>query len=86
MCVPSPSTPQGPSKAELERMEADRRKQRQLLEEERRTQAQMKQESLELAQAQAAGRRGRRSLLTGRKGGSGFDIADQYKTKTTLGA
>lgn len=87
MCIPSPSTPSGPTQAEREAIEADRRKQKQLLEEERRNAAALKAEQLEIAQATIRGQRNRRSLLAGkRKGGSGFDVADNLKSKQTLGA
>ena len=86
MCKPSAKIP-GPTKEEIEAREANRRAQRDALKEERRDAEQIKAEQLELSQAVAAGRRGRRSLMTGkRKGGSGFDVADTYQTKGTLGA
>lgn len=87
MCIPSPSVPQGPTQAEREAIEADKRKQKQLLEEERRNAAALKAEQLEIAQATIRGQRNRRSLLAGkRKGGSGFDVAESLQSKQTLGA
>jgi len=87
MCIPSPSVPQGPTQAEREAIEAEKRKQKQLLEEERRNAAALKAEQLEIAQATIRGQRNRRSLLAGvRKGGSGFDVAETLKSKQTLGA
>ena len=87
MCIPSPSVPQGPTQAEREAIEADKRRQKQLLEEERRNAAALKAEQLEIAQATIRGQRNRRSLLAGkRKGGSGFDVAESLKSKQTLGA
>ena len=86
MCTGTPSIP-GPTREEIDAREANRRAQRDALKEERREAEQIKAEQLELSQAVAAGRRGRRSLMAGtKKGGSGFDVADTYKTKTILGA
>ena len=56
------------------------------MKEERRQAEQLKQDQLEATTAALAGRRGRRSLLSGRKGGGGFELKDEYKTKTNLGA
>ena len=81
-----PKMPTGPTAEQKEARQAARNAQRQALQEERRTAAQLKADQLEMTQAALAGRRGRRSLLSGRKGGRGFDLADEYKTKTTLGA
>lgn len=87
MCIPGPSVPQGPTQAEREAIEAEKRKQKQLLEEERRNAAALKAEQLEITQATIKGQRNRRSLLAGkRKGGSGFDVAENLKSKQTLGA
>jgi hypothetical protein len=86
MCTGTPSIP-GPTKEEIDARERNRRAQRDALKEERREAEQIKAEQLELSQAVAAGRRGRRSLMAGKKkGGSGFDVADTYQTKGTLGA
>ena len=86
MCGPSSKIP-GPSQEELDARESSRRRSAEALKEERRTAEQIKAEQLELSQAVAAGRRGRRSLMAGKKkGGSGFDVADTYQTKGTLGA
>ena len=86
MCTGTPSIP-GPTIEEIDAREANRRAQRDAIKEERREAEQIKAEQLELSQAVAAGRRGRRSLMAGKKkGGSGFDVADTYKTKGTLGA
>mgnify|MGYP003108791559 CR=1 FL=1 len=88
MCNPfSTPKPPGPSAEDIRARESARQAQRDALKEERRSAEQIKEEQLELAQAAAAGRRGRRSLMAGRKkGGSGFDVADIYQTKGTLGA
>ena len=86
MCMPSAKVP-GPSAEEIKAREASRRAQRDALKEERRTAEQQKAEQLEITQTALAGRRGRRSLMAGKKvGGSGFDVADTYQTKKTLGA
>jgi hypothetical protein len=86
MCGPSSKIP-GPSQEELDAREASRRRSAEALKEERRTAEQIKAEQAEMSMAIAAGRRGRRSLLTGkRKGGSGFELQDQYKSKSILGA
>ena len=81
-----PKMPTGPTAEQKEAREASRKAQRQALQEERRTASQLKADQLETTQAVLAGRRGRRSLLSGRRGGRGFDISEDYKTKTTLGA
>lgn len=86
MCGPSSKIP-GPSQDELDAREASRRRSAEALKEERRTAEQIKAEQAEVSMALATGKTGRRSLLTGtRKGGSGFDVADSYQTKKTLGA
>jgi hypothetical protein len=86
MCGPSSKIP-GPSQDELDAREASRRRSAEALKEERRTAEQLKAEQAEVSMALASGKRGRRSLLTGtKKGGSGFDVADSYQTKKTLGA
>ena len=46
----------------------------------------IKQEQFEDRVAAYTGRRGRRSLLTGRRGGQGFEISAQLMSKPTLGA
>ena len=81
-----PKMPIGPTAEEKAARESARRAERQALQEERRTASQLKAEQLEMTQAALAGRRGRRSLLSGRRGGKGFEISEDYKTKTTLGA
>jgi len=86
MCGPSSKVP-GPSQDELDAREASRRRSAEALKEERRTAEQIKAEQAEVSMALASGKRGRRSLLAGtKKGGSGFDVADSYQTKKTLGA
>lgn len=86
MCGPSSRIP-GPSQEELDAREASRRKTAEALKEERRTAEQIKAEQAEVSLALASGRQGRRSLLTGkRKGGSGFELKEEYKTKSILGA
>ena len=86
MCGPSSKVP-GPSQEELDAREASRRRSAEALKEERRTAEQIKAEQAEVSMALASGKRGRRSLLAGtKKGGSGFDVADSYQTKKTLGA
>lgn len=89
MCVGpfKPKMPTGPTDAEKEARASSRTAQRNALQEERRTASQLKADNLEMATAASLGRRGRRSLLSGiRKGGKGFDLQDEYKTKQTLGA
>ena len=81
-----PKMPTGPTAEQKEARESSRRAQRQALQEERRTASQLKADQLEVTQAALAGRRGRRSLLSGRRGGRGFELSEDYKTKTTLGA
>ena len=81
-----PKMPSGPTVEETEARESSRKAQRQALQEERRKETQIKEDQLETTQAALAGRRGRRSLLTGRRGGGGFEVADKYTTKKTLGA
>ena len=83
-----PKMPKPPQRTQAERdaIESSRRANRQALQEERRTAGQLKADQLEITQAALAGRRGRRSLLSGRRGGRGFDLAEEYKTKQTLGA
>jgi hypothetical protein len=81
-----PRMPKGPSEEELRARESSRKAQRDALKEERRQAEQLKQDQLEATTAALAGRRGRRSLLSGRKGGGGFELKDEYKTKTNLGA
>ena len=46
----------------------------------------LKEEQFEDRVAAYTGRRGRRSLLTGRRGGEGFEISAQLMSKNTLGA
>ena len=46
----------------------------------------LKAEQFEERVAAYTGRRGRRSLLTGRRGGQGFEIAATLMSKPTLGA
>ena len=86
MCAPSRPKPPQPSAQELEAQASARRAQRRALQEERRTASQLKAEQTEITMAALAGRRGRRSLLSGRKGGRGFELQEEYKTKTLLGA
>ena len=83
----APKMPKPPQRtqAEKDQIESSRRADRQALQEERRTAGQLKADQLEITQAALAGRRGRRSLLSGKKGGRGFELSEQYKTKTTLG-
>lgn len=85
MCMPSAKVP-GPSADEIKAREASRRAQRDALKEERITAEEQKAEQLQITQAALQGKQGRRSLLTGRKGGSGFDVSDTYQSKKTLGA
>lgn len=85
MCKSTPKPP-APSPEEIAAQESARRAQREALKEERRTASQLKAEQTEITQAFLAGRRGRRSLLSGNRGGKGFDLSDNYKTKQTLGA
>lgn len=81
-----PKMPTGPTAEQKEAKESARRAQRDALQEERRTAGQLKADQLEITQQALAGRRGRRSLLSGRRGGKGFELSEDYKTKTTLGA
>ena len=81
-----PKMPIGPTAEQREAREASRSAQRKALQSERITASQLKAETLEMSTLAALGRRGRRSLLRGRKGGRGFELQDEYKTKTTLGA
>mgnify|MGYP003113141428 CR=1 FL=1 len=81
-----PKMPTGPTQEQKEAREASRTAQRKALQEERRTMSQQKQEEFQRELTAVGGRRGRRSLLTGSRGGSGFTLADSYKTKQTLGA
>jgi len=81
-----PKMPTGPTAEEKAQRESTRRAQRDALQEERRTASQLKADQVEATAAALAGRRGRRSLLTGKKSGGGFDLAQEYKTKQTLGA
>ena len=83
---PSVPAPRGPSAEEVEQQESSRRAQRDALKEEKKDATELKEKQLEITTAALAGRRGRRSLLTGRKGAGGFDVADKYTTKNTLGA
>ena len=46
----------------------------------------LKEQQFEERVAAYTGRRGRRSLLTGRRGGQGFEISAQLMSKPTLGA
>jgi len=86
MCKPSGKMP-GPTKQELDAQEASRRANEAALKREQLTATQLKEEQTEITNANLAGRRGRRSLLTGkRKGGGGFELAEGYQTKGTLGA
>ena len=83
-----PSAPSGPSAQEIEQQESSRRAQRDALKEEKRTASELKEQQLEITTAALAGRRGRRSLLTGRKGGGGFELSENYTSynKGKLGA
>ena len=47
---------------------------------------QLKEKQFEERVAAYTGRRGRRSLLTGRRGGQGFEVAVDLMSKSTLGA
>ena len=46
----------------------------------------LKDQQFEERVAAYTGRRGRRSLLTGRRGGEGFEISASLMSKNTLGA
>jgi len=45
-----------------------------------------KQQAFEDRVAAYSGRRGRRSLLSGRRGGQGFEVSQNLMSKDTLGA
>jgi len=47
--------------------------------------AKQKEESYQQSVADLSGKRGRRSLLSGRKGGQGFLVQGDIQTRTTLG-
>jgi len=87
MCVgpfkaPSiPAPPPPPPEAESVRQQRERLRKQQQLE---RTKT--KAEQYEQRVAAYTGRRGRRSLLTGRRGGQGFEIAGSLMSGQTLGA
>ena len=81
-----PPKPPGPSAEDIRARQSSRQAQRDALKEEKKEAAQIKADQLEIRTAALAGRRGRRSLLTGRRGGGGFEVADNYQTKTNLGA
>ena len=86
MCAPSRPKIPAPTKQEKEAQASARRVLREALQEERRTASQLKAEQTEITLAALAGRRGRISLLSGRRGGKGFELQEEYKTKTLLGA
>ena len=87
MCVgpfkpPSiPAPPPPPPEEESVRQQRERLRKQQQLE---RTNT--KAEQYEQRVAAYTGRRGRRSLLTGRRGGQGFEIAGSLMSGQTLGA
>ena len=47
--------------------------------------AKLKDEQYQESGAALSGKRGRRSLLSGRKGGQGFMVSGELQTKNTLG-
>ena len=47
--------------------------------------AKLKDEQYQESVAALSGKRGRRSLLSGRKGGQGFLVSGELQTKNTLG-
>ena len=87
MCVgpfkppPMPDLPPPPPEAESVRQQRERLRKQQQAE---RTKT--KQQQYEDRVAAYTGRKGRRSLLTGRRGGQGHEIAGSLLSGTTLGA
>ena len=77
--IPAPPAP--PPEAESVRQQRERLRKQQQTE---RTKT--KQQQYEDRVAAYTGRKGRRSLLTGRRGGQGFEIAGSLKSSSTLGA
>tara|TARA_R100000742_G_C4212980_1_gene38837 strand:+ start:216 stop:488 length:273 start_codon:yes stop_codon:yes gene_type:complete len=66
--------------------EAAKESRRRIRAEQQRETTKLKEEAFESRVASAYGRRGRRSLLTGKSGGAGYDLSSAMKSKTKLGA
>tara|TARA_B100000886_G_scaffold158237_1_gene107848 strand:+ start:501 stop:758 length:258 start_codon:yes stop_codon:yes gene_type:complete len=84
MCVgggsrPPPPPPPPPQDESLRRQRAQARR------EELAERRKLKDEQFQDRVAQVAGQRGRRSLLTGRRGGQGFLVTADLQSKDTLG-
>ena len=77
----APTPPPPPVEEESVRQQRKRLRSHEMAEKTR-----IKQEQFEDRVAAYTGRRGRRSLLTGRRGGQGFEISAQLMSKPTLGA
>ena len=83
MCVGSspspPAPPPPPQDASLRRQRAAARR------EEMAERSKLKEEQFQDRVAQASGTRGRRGLLSGRRGGQGFQVQGNLQTRDTLG-
>lgn len=79
----APPPPPPPDPRIEEEAKERRRRERMKLQSET---AALKQEQYEQRVAATYGRRGRRSLLTGSRGGRGFALEPRLMSKTTLGA
>lgn len=80
----SPSIPAPPPPPPEE--ESVRQQRQRLRREQQAEKTKNKQQQYEERVAAYQGRRGRRSLLTGRRGGQGYEIASSLMSNSTLGA
>jgi hypothetical protein len=79
---PSPPPPPPPIPEE----ESVRQQRERLRKQEQTDRSKLKQQQFEDRVAAYTGQRGRRSLLTGRRGGEGFNVNVSLMSKDTLGA
>ena len=90
MCV-GPFKPKAPNitippPAVVPEEEAAKESRRRIRAEQQSETTKLKEEAFESRVAAAYGRKGRRSLLTGARGGAGYDLGSTLKSKKTLGA
>tara|TARA_E500000178_G_scaffold348487_1_gene403668 strand:+ start:943 stop:1200 length:258 start_codon:yes stop_codon:yes gene_type:complete len=76
---PPPPPPPSPMEKTL------RQQRREARQDELKDKAKLKDEQYQQSVATLTGKRGRRSLLSGRKGGQGFMVSGDIQTRDTLG-
>tara|TARA_B100000513_G_scaffold178265_1_gene95854 strand:- start:628 stop:888 length:261 start_codon:yes stop_codon:yes gene_type:complete len=79
-----PSSPPPPPPPQEDLRAVAQRKRERIRQQEETTK--LKEQRYEERVASAYGRRGRRSLLSGRRGGTGFQLQENLMSKKTLGA